>query len=66
VWPAQAAGIERLRENSSFVLCTPTGSGKTTVATLAIVQNLFTDPVTDPFALDALLSGNLILYLVLK
>ncbi len=29
IWPAQAAGIERLRENSSFVLCTPTGSGKT-------------------------------------
>src|SRR3546814_2311313 len=28
VWPAQAAGIAKLRDNSSFVLCTPTGSGK--------------------------------------
>ncbi len=41
VWPAQAAGIERLADRSSFVLCTPTGSGKTTVATLALVQALF-------------------------
>ena len=28
VWPAQAAGIDHLIENDSFVLCTPTGSGK--------------------------------------
>ena len=64
VWPAQAAGIERLRENNSFVLCTPTGSGKTTVATLAIVQGLFSRP-TD--ALPELLSlepASLVLYLV--
>ena len=31
-WPSQALGIERLRERQSFALCTPTGSGKTTVA----------------------------------
>lgn len=37
VWPAQAAGIERLRESGSFVLCTPTGSGKTTVARKSVV-----------------------------
>lgn len=64
VWPAQAAGIERLRENSSFVLCTPTGSGKTTVATLAVVQSLFADLPSDPFAVETLAPGNLVLYLV--
>ncbi|MDP2158795.1 MAG: DEAD/DEAH box helicase, partial [Nitrospirota bacterium] len=64
VWPAQAAGIERLRENSSFVLCTPTGSGKTTVATLAIVQGLFANLPADRRDLTALSPGNLVLYLV--
>lgn len=64
VWPAQAAGIERLCTNTSFVLCTPTGSGKTTVATLAVVQGLFADPPTEPFDLDTLDPGNLVLYLV--
>src|SRR3546814_273684 len=64
VWPAQAAGIERLRANSSLVLCTPTGSGKTAVATLAVVQGRFADPPDDPFDLAALGPGNLVLYLV--
>lgn len=58
VWPAQAAGIAKLRDNSSFVLCTPTGSGKTTVATLGAVQGLFADPPAGGAA------GNLVLYLV--
>jgi hypothetical protein len=58
VWPAQAAGIAKLRDNSSFVLCTPTGSGKTTVATLGAVQGLFADPPAGATA------GNLVLYLV--
>jgi hypothetical protein len=61
VWPAQAAGIERLRDNTSFVLCTPTGSGKTTVATLGTVQGLFAPVVADPPSPAA---GNLVLYLV--
>jgi len=64
VWPAQAAGIERLRELDSFVLCTPTGSGKTTVATLAIVQGLF---AARPAANNGTMvssQGNLLLYLV--
>jgi hypothetical protein len=64
IWPAQAAGIERLRENSSFVLCTPTGSGKTTVATLAVVQGLFADLPDDRVGLAELGPGNLVLYLV--
>ncbi len=63
VWPAQAVGIERLREGSSFVLCTPTGSGKTAVATLAVVQALFaSDRGDDAFANIGL--ANLVLYLV--
>jgi len=69
VWPAQAAGLERLRENTSFVMCTPTGSGKTMVATFAVVQALFADPPhdppQDPLAQALLLpQGNLVLYLV--
>lgn len=64
VWPAQIVGIERLRTNTSFVLCTPTGSGKTTVATLAIVQGFFADPSENPFDLAGLGPGKLILYLV--
>jgi hypothetical protein len=58
VWPAQAQGIERLASNGSFVLCTPTGSGKTTIATLGAVQGLFAEP-TNPS-----LAANLVLYLV--
>ncbi|MFD1509117.1 DEAD/DEAH box helicase [Lacimonas salitolerans] len=58
VWPAQRAGIDRLAANDSFVLCTPTGSGKTTIATLGAVQGLFA-PRANP-----LLPENLILYLV--
>ncbi len=64
VWPAQATGIERLITNDSFVLCTPTGSGKTTVATLAVVQGLFAEPPDDSLGLAALGPGNLVLYLV--
>jgi hypothetical protein len=64
IWPAQAAGIERLRENSSFVLCTPTGSGKTTVATLAVVQSLFAAPPENSLDLAETGLGNLVLYLV--
>jgi len=64
VWPAQVTGINRLRENESFVLCTPTGSGKTMVATLAIIQCLFADNLEN--LLDFILNrrGNLVLYLV--
>jgi hypothetical protein len=63
IWPAQAAGVARLREPASFVLCTPTGSGKTTVATLAIVQGLFARPER-PTGLAHLEPHNLILYIV--
>jgi hypothetical protein len=41
VWPSQQRGIDRLAVGGSFVLCTPTGSGKTTVAEISILQRLF-------------------------
>jgi hypothetical protein len=64
VWPAQAVGIERLETDSSFVLCTPTGSGKTSVATLGAVQGLFA--VARPNEVDGEVAtpSNLVLYLV--
>ncbi len=40
LWQSQKQGIERLLSNSSFALCTPTGSGKTLVANLAILKEL--------------------------
>lgn len=58
VWPAQRQGIERLAGGDSFVLCTPTGSGKTTIAVLAAVQGLFQPPR------ELLGAGNLVLYIV--
>jgi hypothetical protein len=64
VWEAQSAGIDRLSANSSFVLCTPTGSGKTTVATLGIVQALFAPDPQPVRGLEAWDPGSLILYLV--
>jgi hypothetical protein len=63
VWPAQTAGIERLREGQSFALCTPTGSGKTTVATLGIIPALFEPNPNLPLGLEAL-HDNLVLYIV--
>ena len=40
LWSSQQHGLARLLENSSFALCTPTGSGKTLVANLALVKEL--------------------------
>lgn len=40
LWTSQRHGIERLLKDSSFALCTPTGSGKTLVANLALVKEL--------------------------
>jgi hypothetical protein len=64
-WPSQAQGIERLRSGQSFVLCTPTGSGKTAVAELAILQALF-DAASTPGLLNSLIRPELpiALYLV--
>jgi len=43
-WPSQVQGIRRLASGESFALCAPTGSGKTAIAELAIVQALFGEP----------------------
>lgn len=40
-WPSQRDGINGVISGESFALCTPTGSGKTRVAELAILQSLF-------------------------
>jgi DEAD/DEAH box helicase len=40
LWVSQLHGIDRLLRESSFALCTPTGSGKTLVANLALVKEL--------------------------
>jgi hypothetical protein len=41
LWPSQQEGIRRLSSGASFAMCTPTGSGKTTIAELAIVRTLY-------------------------
>ncbi len=56
LWTSQRHGIQRLLEESSFALCTPTGSGKTLVANLALVKELL--------LADNDLLGPLALYLV--
>ena len=41
LWPSQQEGVTRLVRDVSFALCTPTGSGKTTVAELALLDALY-------------------------
>ncbi|GEM70889.1 helicase [Sphingomonas aquatilis NBRC 16722] len=40
LWTSQLQGLERQLRDDSFALCTPTGSGKTLVANMAIVKEL--------------------------
>jgi hypothetical protein len=40
LWTSQQRGLDRLLADSSFALCTPTGSGKTLVANLALIKEL--------------------------
>lgn len=47
IWPSQKRGVEKLAERGSFALCTPTGSGKTSVAELAILDSLFGQVASD-------------------
>lgn len=56
LWNSQRQGLSRLQEEESFALCTPTGSGKTLVANLAIVKELLLKAEDD--------EGPLALYLV--
>ena len=55
LWASQRQGLSRLLEEDSFALCTPTGSGKTLVANLALVKELLLRAEED---------GPLALYLV--
>lgn len=40
LWTSQSQGLERLLRDTSFALCTPTGSGKTLVANMALIKEL--------------------------
>ncbi|QLE40705.1 DEAD/DEAH box helicase [Nostoc sp. C052] len=60
-WRSQICGIERLVTAESFALCTPTGSGKTTIAEIAILQSLFFE-TTNSKSLSN--SAPLVIYLV--
>lgn len=69
VWPSQQAGIRRLFEQNSFALCTPTGSGKTTIAEIAILQSLFSNEDEDTGAngfisFTSFKSAPLVIYMV--
>lgn len=57
LWTSQQHGLQRLLEESSFALCTPTGSGKTLVANLALIKELLLRE-------DKGLLGRLALYIV--
>ncbi len=59
-WTSQIKGIKELAKNESFLLCTPTGSGKTTIAELAIIQSLLPKDITDK------INDNIALYIVPK
>lgn len=59
-WTSQIKGIKELVKDESFLLCTPTGSGKTTIAELAIIQSLLSKDVTDET------NDNIALYIVPK
>ena len=55
-WPSQLEGINQLVSGKSFALCTPTGSGKTRIAELAILQGLFSEKSSE--------QSQIVLYLV--
>lgn len=40
LWTSQLHGLDKLINGSSFALCTPTGSGKTLVANMALIKEL--------------------------
>ena len=64
VWPSQILGLARLQADESFALCTPTGSGKTTVAEIALLQGLFKDSLSPEENLEVPRGAPLGMYLV--
>lgn len=63
-WPSQIRGIQELSRQESFALCTPTGSGKTTVAELAILQSLFPTDIDTVELEQSSSAAPLVIYLV--
>jgi len=59
-WPSQEEGIVRLLRDGSFALCTPTGSGKTSVAEIALISAMFAHQDVE----SAFLHAPLAMYLV--
>jgi superfamily II DNA/RNA helicase len=53
-WPTQELGLKRLSTPGNFSLCTPTGSGKTTIAEIAIIQALYPKHPDDVFSAQQL------------
>jgi len=64
LWPSQMQGVRRLRDRESFVLCTPTGSGKTMVAEIGVLQSIFGEQFASSESDDVAASAPLALYLV--
>jgi hypothetical protein len=50
LWRPQIEGLQRLLDSSSFALCTPTGSGKTLVAVMALLKELVIPDTSDGLA----------------
>jgi hypothetical protein len=44
LWASQVKGLDRLVSDRAFALCTPTGSGKSLVANLALLKELLLTP----------------------
>ena len=63
-WPSQIRGLDRLALGDSFALCTPTGSGKTTVAEVALLDGLFRDVEEGVVGFDEDAGAPLCLYIV--
>ena len=64
LWNSQIRGIKCLTTGHSFALCTPTGSGKTTIAELAILQSIFINQQDSYDLFSKIVSAPLVIYMV--
>lgn len=58
LWQSQTAAIPFLESDCSFALCTPTGSGKTLIGTISLLQSLYKNEDLDYYV------SPLVIYLV--